>query len=169
LLTLGYQHIAESSEKRIIYSCIQRNGYPTTVADTKKGRIELITWKLDTWGENWTPQRRCEEVSKRFQKYFDEGSLKYVGSGTQSGYNILCVLQQTREGWKCKKNGIIITLQSGEDPKQVMKELFDFNRASGTGIVRGEMLDWEDYMDNSPIIESATEEEPMQCPPELCN
>jgi hypothetical protein len=151
--TLTYQEVVTSLDTSVVYRCVQRDGYPTTVADTTKGRIELIVWKRQHWGSIWTPQRRCKEVSKRFQKYNDNGSLKYLGTGKKNNYHIICVLEKTRNGYKCREDGILLTVESGEDPKKVMNNLFDFNRVSGGGLVRGDILDWEEYLENSPIIE----------------
>lgn len=175
-VTFSNPEVVRSSPS-VVYSCITRNGNPTTVAYTPDGTISLIVWKQETFsGSGWNPLRRCQEVSQRYQKYHDQGILRYIGTGKQNGYNIICVLQQVRNGWQCRSNGILITLKKDDDPEKVMKELFNIgNRKSYGGLVRGNIIDWEKYMQNAPIIEqpasvnSDEDKPPLQCQPPLCN
>jgi hypothetical protein len=150
---VGNQEIVISSDRKVTYKCIQRNGYPTTVAYTERGKVEIIVWKKRIWGSVWTPQRRCQEVTKRFQKHSDNGNLRYVWYGKKNNYNVICVVRHTSWGYKCREDGILITLESGDNPDEVMKALFDFDRVSSSPLVRGDILDWEEYLENSPTFE----------------
>lgn len=64
------------------YSCIEHEGSPTTIVKTQRGVIQFIVWKSEFFSNSdWTPQRRCEEVSKRFQRFYDEGILRLLPMG----------------------------------------------------------------------------------------
>ncbi len=121
---------------RNVYSCINKNGVPLTVVDTEKGRVELIVWKSDYFrASNWTPQRRCDEVSRRFQQFNDSKRLKYITTGTMNNYPVVCVGKlKAPQGYDCEKDGLLITLQAGDNANQVLKSLFtQANNVSGGG------------------------------------
>ena len=139
------------------YSCINKEGIYRTVADTERGRIELIKWKSKIWGSRWTPEERCNEVTRRFQEFSSEGTLRYVAIGKMNDYNVICVADKRVSGYECRKNGLLITLQSNDNPIRVMNELFDINnRVRGGGMERGEAIDIEDFLENAPLMESGT-------------
>ena len=52
-------------------SCMDANGVPATVVTTKSGKqVPIIYRKSDAFSASgWTPVRRCQEVSVRFQEY----------------------------------------------------------------------------------------------------
>lgn len=150
------------------YHCIDRQGYFSTVVDTSQGRIEMINWKRDIWGPKWTPERRCIEVSNRLQNHSDNKNLRYISTGELNAYNIICVSEM--DG-KCKPNGLLITLESKDNPQTVLKELFDINdrkssggidRPSGMAIKVKEVIDVEkDILQNSNRLISTTNSSPL--------
>jgi hypothetical protein len=171
-----------------VYSCVQRNGNPATVVDTKRGRVELIVWKSEFFSKSeWTPQRRCEEVTKRFQEFSDTDQLRYVSTGRMNNQPVICTADKIPGDYVCKEDGLLITLEPKDNPTEVLKNLFDINsRIEGGGIVRGDGIDMNYLLDNLPLIESndnsinnmtsekTTPEEPISednstiCPPLLC-
>ncbi len=163
---------AQSNRK--IYSCIEKNGVPMTVVDTVRGRIELIVWKSDYFrravdkdGNPWTPRRRCVEVSSRFQKFSDAKRLKYLTTGKMNNLPVICVAQSVAgKGYSCIGDSLLITLQKGENPNEVLQSLF--STAKGVGSVspmsRGKQVirieDYiEGYFDNNSNSESSTSTE----------
>lgn len=155
------------SAPRNVYSCILRSGNPTTVVNTAEGTIEIIVWKSATFANSgWTPRKRCNEVTQRFQKHNDNGNLRYIATGKKNGLNIICVAQKTeRSGIKCLDDGILITLERNDNPDTVMRELFNIGaRRSGGGYSRGGVLDWQKFLQESPTIESSVEIESESAP-----
>jgi hypothetical protein len=122
------------------YSCIERNGTPSSIVETQRGTIELIVWKSNFFkNSGWNPKSRCQEVSYRFQKFSDAGELKYITTGEINGYNVICVADPKKpQPNVCKNDGLLITLEPGDDPQQVRNEIFDISaRVKGGGYTRG--------------------------------
>ena len=155
--------IKESTKSSVEYRCIKRNGIPTTIANTHKGVIELIVWKNDYFsGSGYPPERRCREVTARFQKHSDAKNLRYISTGIINRYNVICVSEKSGN---CKQNGLLITLPHKDNPEQVMRDLFNLSaRRSGGGITRvgsrnrplKEMIDIEQFLAESPVIDNIT-------------
>jgi hypothetical protein len=149
------------------YSCLVSNGVPRTIVDTKRGKIELIIWKSNFFGSKWSPESRCQEVSKRFQRFADEGNLRYVTTGKMNGTNVICVGDKRVSGYECRKDGLLITLQPQDNPMTVMNELFDINnRIRGGGIQRGGAIDLVRFLENAPILDSSQVTEPSSPAPQ---
>lgn len=112
------------------FLCVQSpQGVPTTAARTPRGDIPIIRW-TSNWasGSNWTPQRRCEEVSRKFQTFHANGTLKYLTTGRRNGLNIVCTA--TRAGAGCDQQ--LYTIQPGQNPATTLRDLEAVrNRARG--------------------------------------
>jgi hypothetical protein len=142
-----------------VYTCISNNGVPTTVVDTKRGRIELIVWKSDYFrASDWTPQKRCEEVSSRFQKFSDQGTLRYVTTGVISNQKVICVAKPLPgKGYNCMGDSLLITLQPEDNPSEVLKNLFsNAARVGGTPVTRDPegkyIFPMNDYLEQAPLM-----------------
>ena len=93
---LGYpQQVVSGSSLASRFSCININGTPASVVETKTGKqVPIIFWKSQTFsGSGWTPDRRCQEVSARFQSYHSSGTLEYITTGRINGLPVICVAQ----------------------------------------------------------------------------
>lgn len=120
-----------NSKPSVKYSCIDRQGYPTTLAHTERGTIELIVWKKEYFsGSGYTPARRCQEVTSRFQQHSDGSNLRYISTGITNGYKVICV--SDRSG-NCQSNGLLITIQPDDNPETVMRDLFNLAARSSSG------------------------------------
>ena len=162
---------SQTTNKSLVeYRCIERHGYPTTLADTSRGTIELIVWKKEYFSRSgYTPARRCREVTNRFQHHSDADNLRYISTGNMNGYKIICVSDKSGN---CQPNGLLITIQHDDNPEKVMRDLFNLAaRRSGGGInlsARGidgaiirvidrnnsfkEMIDIDKFLAESPVI-----------------
>lgn len=142
------------------YRCMDREGFPATVAYTSRGAIELIRWQNDYFSaSSYTPIRRCQEVSTRFQQHSDANNLRFISTGKINNYNAICISEKTGD---CKPDGLLITLQADDDPDDVLRNLFSLSarRANG-GITRAngrkikETIDLEQFLSDSPTLENA--------------
>jgi hypothetical protein len=66
------------------FSCGLSDNYPVTVVrHPARGSVSLIVWTPGSLiGDTWTPQKRCQKVSDRFQKLHNQGELKILKTGT---------------------------------------------------------------------------------------
>lgn len=101
------------------------DGVPATMARTTRGQIPMIRWKTEYFSSSgWTPWRRCEEVSRRFENYNKQGKLAYITTGEENGYPIICVAE--REGGRCinKDSGeLLLTLRKKENANETLVKL----------------------------------------------
>lgn len=138
----------QSSSK---YFCLnQGEDQPVTVVDTKRGRIELIIWKSQFFsGAGYTPQRRCDQVSSRFQQHFEARTLRYISTGTMNRQPIICVAKNAVG--ECRQDGLLITLEPRDNPNQVLRELFNLQERERSGGIyrsfRKEVIVWDDFLE----------------------
>lgn len=185
-LAFGIQAIADTENFYIVnkqqvkssvqYRCMDREGLPATVAYTSRGAIELIRWQNDYFSaSNYTPARRCQEVSTRFQHHSDANNLRFISTGKINNYNVICISEKTGA---CKPDGLLITLQADDNPEDVLRNLFslDARRVNG-GITRTgnssrkikETIDLNRFLADSPIlaeeeVESLADKEVIENP-----
>lgn len=149
---------SESSQAGSVeYKCDLESGSPVTLAVTPKGKIDLIVWKRQFFSNSgYTPEKRCQEVSARFQRFSDNGSLRFVTTGRLKNQNVMCVTRSKARP-SCDSKGLLLTFEPTDKPEEVLKQLFDLsNRASGDGrgIVRaaGEqvVIDMQQFLEAAP-------------------
>ena len=119
-----------STPKMFRYECIKEGQQYTTIAHTPRGPIDLVYWQSQFFGPQWTPERRCDEVTQRFQTYSDAHKLKFVSWGRLNNYKILCISEQSG---KCLNNSLLLTLEPQDNPVRVLRSLFNYQ----TMLVRG--------------------------------
>ena len=110
-------------------SCMKANGVPATVVSTKSGKqVPIIYWKSETFSSSgWTPTRRCQEVSARFQDYHQAGTLEFITTGRMNGMPVLCVSKT--DGGGCV--GLLYTLKPGQNATATLQKLFDIRNKPG--------------------------------------
>ncbi len=119
----------------ITFLCgVSHDGVPTTFAQetTNEGipkRKSVIRWVSD-FGDKvgYTPQKRCEEVSNRFQKYNKQGLLNYITIGKQEGFDTICVAKDKEHGGPCL---LLWTLKLQTNPKLVLNQLLSDHQGRG--------------------------------------
>ncbi len=105
-----------------------QNGAPTTVARTPQGDVPIVVWNTEKGG-GFTPQKRCEIVSAKFQDFHVRGILTYMTTGRENRQNVICVAQT--ENGDCVETLYTISDQKA-DPGAKLKQLLDVRlQASG--------------------------------------
>ncbi len=130
------------------YFCGELDGTFRTFVHTERGNMKIINFVRDI-SEEWTTQKRCVETSKRFQKFYDAKTLKYVGSGKVNNYPVLCAVAKIGEN--CNEENVLVTLAPGSNPVDEARTLMDTrNVISGTVIsVNGGSEKLESYVDGN--------------------
>jgi len=127
-----------SGEVRFECGTSELNGesVPATVVNNPKLDKPLTVLYFDPsnnyFGGEWTPQKRCEEVSSRFQAVYDRDSLGYITVDraqwiTDKEVNVVCSVK--KEGSKCEEDDLLFTLQTEDDPNQVLEDFMAFREA----------------------------------------
>jgi Circadian oscillating protein COP23 len=116
------------------FDCKAVDGVNTTMAITPRGERPVIRWtSTDFDASGWSSEKRCNEVSERFQELYANGSLKYLTSGKMNGQRVICSASQKRG--PC--NALLLTVRPGRDPQRTLKELLAV-RVQASGSVMNE-------------------------------
>jgi hypothetical protein len=119
-LLLGQPAMAASASR---FVCGTSGGAPATQALTKNGKtVTVIRWTSSVFdGAGWSQQRRCQEVSSRFEDFRRSGQLKYLTTGRINGQPVICT--SPSKGGAC--DGLLYTLKPGQDPTATLRTLLD--------------------------------------------
>ena len=115
------------------FVCGMSRGVPATLVRTSRGNIPIIRWVDTAFPQPWTPERRCEEISSRFQRFYDNGTLDYLRAGKVSNQSVLCVAGE--RGGSCLPGGILVTLKPGTSPQETLDRIMDYRGRSSGGII----------------------------------
>jgi hypothetical protein len=106
------------------FFCGTINDVPVTFVQTSRGEIPMIRWVSNDFSSvSYTPMRRCQDVSAKFQRFSDNGTLKLITTGIVNGYPVLCLASYP--GGKCNNNTVILTLKIGSDSQVVLERLLN--------------------------------------------
>lgn len=130
---------------------------PATVAKTPQGDVPVILWKY-TGFRGYTPQQRCLEVSNRFQRFHENGTLKFLTTGRMNRKNVVCVAES--ETTPCV--GLLFTLRPGVNPNDTLKELLAVRTQAGGALNEtGDRIyiDLEQYLREGIALATGTSKE----------
>ncbi len=116
------------------FYCGKSNGVSTTFVRTQDGKnLPMIHWVSNYFsGKGLTPQQRCQEISRRFQSNYDNGTLRYIKAGMLNRQPVVCAA--TQKNAACTDSTLLFTLKRGSDPDTIARKLFD-RRALAAGNV----------------------------------
>ncbi len=87
----------------------------------RQEHIHFIAWKSEYFS-SWSPEKRCEAATKKFQEFYDKGTLNYLSNGTHRGYPVICAVQP---GEKCNGENQIFRIKPGSKPKIVLQRILN--------------------------------------------
>jgi Circadian oscillating protein COP23 len=137
---------------------------PTTMARTQRGNVLMIHWKSTFFANrlnDFTPESRCLEVSRRFQAFYSQGTLSYLTTGKINDQNVICVAQEY--GGACK--GLLLTLEPKDDPQEILRDLMDVRINAKGPITRGTSpiyIDVEEFLDAAPVQDKSLSAVPVE-------
>jgi hypothetical protein len=111
---------AQNGVQAKAFVCGKSKGAPATIAQTNRGDIPVIIWSSQRFLEaGYSPEKRCQQVSARFQQFFRNKKLDYLTTGMLNNQQVICVAD--RKGGNC--TGLLFTLKPGSNPNQVLSSL----------------------------------------------
>jgi hypothetical protein len=141
-----------NAAETINFSCEIRGNVPTTLAQTPRGKIPVIRWVSNYFSQSgFDPQKRCEEVTERFQNYSNQGVLSYITTGIENNQEVICV--SGKEGGSC--NGTLFTLKPEEKASRVIQQLFDIAYRNGAPLEEKSSASPKIYVDMKTLLEKA--------------
>lgn len=126
-------------------------GVPVTFARTPVGAIPIINWVSNQFSDSgYTPERRCQEVSGRFQSAYNQGTLNYITTGYKNGQPVVCT--SSSNGGQCSM--VLFTLKPGSDASRTVQQLFDIRNLAAGALYESE--DDEVYLDMNAFLEGSS-------------
>jgi hypothetical protein len=108
-----------TDNKTARFSCQVRQGQYIVVYQPKSQPQKYFPWAApSTMGDAWSPERRCNEISRRLERYRPDGLLELRNSN-ENGYNIICAT--TDKNSTCR---IVLTVPNGQDPIATRDKVF---------------------------------------------
>ncbi|WP_449416638.1 COP23 domain-containing protein [Phormidium nigroviride] len=115
---------SQAQTPRRTFFCGMSQGRPATVVRTVRGPMTMVIWiNEDFTASGWTPERRCKEISGRFERFNSSGQLKHLKAGKVSGQPVICAAS-TRSS-SCSSNTVLITLPAGTNANAVLDRLLN--------------------------------------------
>jgi hypothetical protein len=103
------------------FSCELVNGEYTVMYYPESRPDEGYAWAIPSaLGGGWTPQKRCNAITSRFESYREDGLLELT-TGQENGYNTICVTTQV-DPRDCR---LVLTVPPGQDPQLTRDLIFD--------------------------------------------
>ncbi len=131
----------DNSLSKTTFACVKKGEDPATIAVRgERKTAPMIIWKDKSYGV-YTPQKRCEIVSKRLTKAVaGSGTLKNLNMthGMLNSLPVICYITSKDE--KCNANNILFSLKSSERgrEKEIVAGLLDFSKFGTAGaLTRG--------------------------------
>lgn len=101
------------------FSCRVNNGQYTVMYSPESQPGQFYPWATPSQlGGGWSPERRCNEITRRLESYRPDGLLE-MRTQVENGYNTICVTTQAVSG--CR---IVLTVPPGQDPIDVRDRVF---------------------------------------------
>ena len=98
--------------------------YPATMVRSRNGDVPIITWTENSRiNDTWTPRKRCQSVSQRFEELNRQGKLQALGVGRVNNQPVICGLGLGERG--CNSNNTLLTVTNGTDPDKVLNSLLN--------------------------------------------
>lgn len=103
------------------FTCELNNGEYTVTYYPESQPDQPYPWAIPSeLGGGWTPEKRCNEITSRFETYRQDGLLE-LSTGVENGYNTICVTTQL-DPTDCR---LILTVPPGQDPQLTRDLIFD--------------------------------------------
>ncbi len=103
------------------FTCEIVNGEYTVMYYPESQPNRGYPWAIPSQlGGNWSPERRCNEITRRFESYRQDGLLE-MSTDVQNNYDIICVTTQVDPS-NCR---IVLTVPPGQDPQLTRNLIFE--------------------------------------------
>lgn len=101
------------------FSCELNRGNYTVMYHPQTQPGQSYPWAIPSgMGGGWSPERRCNEISRRLESYRPDGLVE-LRTNVENGYNVICVT--TEKNSDCR---IVLTVPAGEDPNLTRDRVF---------------------------------------------
>jgi hypothetical protein len=151
-----------ASSQQATFVCeTNTEGSPATIVKTQKhGDVTIITWNSGFFEDSgFDNQTRCDMVSKKFQDFHNQGSLKYFTAGSANKQPIICAVPSTNS--PCNSDSQLFTLKPESNAEETLHKLFDVrSSASPEGLYENNNVSANDraYLNFEEVLENKANE-----------
>lgn len=137
--TLSQAVAIESPGNQTTFICISKfdtalgKAIPVTAAwvPERKTHVHFISWRSEHFiASGWTMEKRCQEVSKKFQQLHSQNRLNHLSYGRNNGYPIICGVANIEE--PCNGDNQLFTLRTDADAKGVILQLMHISQGKAS-------------------------------------
>ena len=108
----------ENSDRR--FTCERNNGEYTVVYRPQSEPNTPYAWAIpEEMGSDWSPQRRCQTISDRLERYRPDGLME-LQTTRMNGEDVVCVTTEADNS--CR---IVFTVPRGQDPLTTRDRVFE--------------------------------------------
>ncbi len=104
---------------QVRFTCESVNSQYTVMYHPQSQPNQSFAWATPSaMGSAWSPERRCNEISRRLESYRPDGLVE-MRTAQENGYNTICVTTEAVPS--CR---IVLTVPSGQDPASTRDRVF---------------------------------------------
>ena len=124
----------QAGEEPTTFKCVSEGRGWATVAERGNAvsKTPMITWNSEEFGDNWTPQQRCVEVSDRLTQavanHGGELSGLHLTYGTVNQLTVICVVNSQQQN--CTQKNVLFTLsqKNAPTPRTTIARITEFSQ-----------------------------------------
>ncbi|MBD2543281.1 hypothetical protein H6G72_05320 [Planktothricoides sp. FACHB-1370] len=143
---------SQEPEEPTTFKCVQMNSGWATIAEQGNAvsKTPLFTWNSEEFGDNWTPENRCYEVTRRLNVFVGKNGGKLsnlsLTPGQLNGLTVVCVVNQQSA---CTNDSLLFTLsqKNAATPRTAIAKITDFSQ----GKANAKEIDEEGYPQYFPL------------------
>ena len=107
-------------------------GLPATIVrSSNHGDKTMIIWNSSHFeASGYNNQRRCNDVTQKFQDFYNKGTLKHLVNGTSNGQAIICAIPN--KNTPCNGETQLYTLKTRGEAKAKLMRLKDIRRGASS-------------------------------------
>lgn len=143
------------------FYCGVSAGIPSTLANTPRGTVVVIKWVSTHFSRGgYNPQRRCQEVSSRFQRHYNQGNLNFITAGYLNNQPAICA---GNGGIPCTSQKLLFTLKPGQNAARTIQQLFNIRTGAAGPLYESSntsrsksVVDMNKFLQTAPVINANT-------------
>ena len=114
-----------------------------TLAKVGNTKTTIVFWKSEAFiNSGWSPKKRCQAVTPKFQSAYDKQVLRYLTYGWQNGQPIICAADSF--GGPCQES--LFTLKRDDDPWEVLSILNNTLRGEANQVLNQSTGEYQHYV-----------------------
>jgi Circadian oscillating protein COP23 len=110
------------------YNAEKGKKVPTTIVWTPTRKTAIVQW-VKPMGNYWTPERRCNEFSKKMNTAYQNKTLNFLTNGKIQGQRVICTANEVNGD--CKD--VLMTLRPQDKSLGMLGELNDLLSGRAVG------------------------------------